>query len=173
VILKQGRVVDAVLATIALPGIFPPQEWRGYYLVDGGLMDPVPVAAARALAPGLPVVAVALTSEQPSPVREPEPPAMLQRVPILRQITRLRVAQAFNIFLHAIEIGNISITEMRLHIDKPDVIIRPYLNDIGLLDRVEIAEIVSRGERAASKALPELQRALGWPRRLARRWRTA
>ena len=58
VILTEGLVRDAILATIALPGIFPPRKIQDWELVDGGTLDPVPVAVARALAPNLPVVAV-------------------------------------------------------------------------------------------------------------------
>ena len=45
--LQEGRVVDAVLATVAIPGIFPPQRWGNYTLVDGGVLNPVPISAAR------------------------------------------------------------------------------------------------------------------------------
>src|SRR5512147_2913722 len=61
VLLTKGRLVDAMLATIALPGIFPARHIDGLELVDGGTLDPVPVAPARMLAPRLPVVAVVLT----------------------------------------------------------------------------------------------------------------
>lgn len=171
VVLRHGRVVDAVLATMAVPGIFPPQAWEKYYLVDGGLLDPVPVAPARTLSPSLPVVAVALTGFSPSPVHTLEAPAFLKNVPVLNQIARLRVAQAFNIFLQALEIGNISITELRLQIDRPDVIIRPAVADINLLDRVDVQAVVGRGEAALAEALPELRLAQRWERSLARRLR--
>ncbi len=173
VVIKHGRVVDAVLATIAIPGIFPPQTWENYYLVDGGLLDPVPVLPARSLAPTLPVVAVVLASPQPLPVHTMDAPAFLKNVPLLNQIARLRVAQAFNIFMHAIEIGGIYITETRLQLDQPDVVIRPAVVDVGLLDRVDVPNIVERGENAAQEALPEIRRAQRWERRLARRLRHA
>ena len=168
VILKRGRVVDAILATTALPGIFPPQQWEDHYLVDGGLLDPVPVGPARSLAPTLPVIAVTLSSIEPQPLDILEPPAFLAQIPLLRQITRLRVAQAFNIFIHSIEISGCYLTMMRLQIDKPDVIIQPPLTDIGLLDRVNIEEITGRGERAAELVLPELRRLFSWYQKLKR-----
>ena len=55
-ILCEGRVRDAVLATIALPSIFTPFRADGMELVDGGIFDPVPVSIARSLVPHLPVV---------------------------------------------------------------------------------------------------------------------
>lgn len=48
--LQQGSIVDAVRASIALPGLFSPVEVGGKWLLDGGLVNPVPVSACRALA---------------------------------------------------------------------------------------------------------------------------
>ncbi len=170
VVLKHGRVLEAVLATIALPGIFPPRLYGDHQLVDGGVLDPVPVAVARSLAPTLPVVAVVLTplarpemtiSQLPLPV--PIPGALIQR------ITNLRLAQALDIFLKSVDIGNRMMTELRLEVDDPEVIIRPDVSHIGLLDKVDIHEIVLLGERAADGALDELRQAVSWPNRLRRR----
>ncbi len=60
VVLNHGRVVDAILATGAVPGIFPPRKLGETQLVDGAVLNPVPVSVARLLAPSLPVVAVVL-----------------------------------------------------------------------------------------------------------------
>lgn len=168
VLLQRGRVADAVLATIALPGIFPPYRWEECYLVDGGLLDPVPVAPARSLDPRLPVVAVVLSSQDPRPLKILEPPEFLGHVSLLKRVSRLRVAQAFNIFWHSLEISSRHFTAMRLKIDQPEVIIQPKLDDIAIFDRVNITEIAERGEQAASAALPELIQALNWRGRFSR-----
>jgi NTE family protein len=172
VILKHGRVADAVLATIALPGIFPPQNWHKYYLVDGGLLDPVPVALARSLAPDLPVVAVVLSDLDPEPLKIMEPLPFLPDIPLLRQVARLRVAQAFNVFLHSIDISSQYLTVMRLKIEQPEVVIQPELKDIGMLDQVDLLEISNRGERAAEVVLPELRRKTSWFSKVGRYFRT-
>lgn len=171
VILKEGRVVDAVLATMSLPGIFPHQEWDHYHLVDGGLLDPVPVAPARALAHHLPVVAVALSHMVQ--VDDPflTPPKFLAPEPLLRQIARLRVAQAFSIFLRSVDIGSCALAELKLKIDQPEVLIRPQVNAIGLLDPVDVAAVAKLGEQAAEGAIPDLQAAFSWSARLRRRFR--
>ena len=171
VILKHGRVADAVLATIALPGIFPPRSWYEHYLVDGGLLDPVPVAVARSLAPDLPVVAVVLTNLDPKPLKVMESLPFLPDIPLLRQITRLRVAQAFNVFMHSIDISSQYLTTMRLKIEQPEVVIQPMLKDIGILDRVDLLEISNRGERAAEAVLPELRRKTSWSSKIGRYFR--
>src|SRR4029077_21235704 len=60
--LTRGRLVDALRASYALPGIFPPAQIGGRWLVDGALVNPVPVSAARALDARL-VIAVNLNSD--------------------------------------------------------------------------------------------------------------
>jgi NTE family protein len=170
VVLIQGRVVDAILATIAVPGVFPPKQYGDVQLVDGAVLDPVPVSVARSLAPALPVVAVILDimTEVTSgfislPLPVPVPPQLVER------LARTRVAQAFNIFLQSVDVSSRNMAELRLRIDHPDVVIRPDVNGIGLLDKVDIPKIVQKGEEATRIALPELQQAVAWPNRLRRR----
>jgi NTE family protein len=168
-ILSKGRVLDAVLATIAIPGIFPPKRWGDRLLVDGGVLDPVPVSVVREISPVkyLPVVAVTLTS---SPTVRGHLPALGPKGTevILNRIARLKVAKALEIFLHSIEIGTSSITEIRLQLDKPEVIIRPSVGHIGYLDQVKVSEVVRLGEVATGKVLPELHKVVSLRGRLSR-----
>jgi NTE family protein len=174
VILKKGRVVDAVLATISMPGVFPPREYGEHLLVDGGLVDPVPVAAARAFAPVLPVVAVALDDPTFIPEVTFSPPNFLVPSPLLRTIARLRVAQAFSIFLESMDISSGYLTDFRLQLDKPDIIIRPHVGDLELLENVNVVEISLRGEQALEQILPGLIQTAKWQNRFQRwlRWRS-
>jgi NTE family protein len=170
VVLSQGRVVDAILATVAVPGVFPPKLFGDYQLVDGAVLNPVPVTVARSLAPTLPVVAVVLEimteatsgfNSIPLPVQVP--------ARIVERLTRTRVAQAFNIFLQSVDVGSRKMAELRLLTDNPDVIIRPDVSEIGLLDKVNVSKIVRKGEKATEAALQELKRVVAWPNRLRRR----
>ena len=173
VLLKNGKIVDAVLATIAMPGVFPPREWNEYSLVDGGLLNPVPILPARELAPRLPVVAVTLSSKCAQTLQIFETSENPVYTPILRQIARLRVAQAFDIFVNSMNISNRFLTELRLKVDKPDVIIRPEVSEIGMLDKVDIEELVELGEIAAQAAEPQFTRLKNWRHRLNRFWHTS
>ncbi len=168
VILTEGLVRDAVLATIALPGIFPPRRIQDWELVDGGTLDPVPVSVARMLAPKLPVVAVVLTSPVGAPARMLE--VNIPYIPniIARRLTHMRPAQAFDIFLRSVEIGNRQMTELRLEKDDPEIIIRPAVHHIQLLDQVDVHEVAKLGEAAVEEVLPDLRRVTAWPARLAR-----
>ena len=81
---------------------------------------------------------------------------------------RLNITQAFQIFSEAIDIGQRQMTEMRLRLDKPEVVITPSVSDIGLLDTINVPEIARRGEIAALEALPDLRRTFSWQARLKR-----
>jgi predicted acylesterase/phospholipase RssA len=81
----------------------------------------------------------------------------------------MRPAQAFDIFLQAVEIGNRLMAELRLEKDAPDVIIRPAVTHIQLLDKVDVHEVAKLGEAAVEAVLPELKRVTAWPAKLARR----
>jgi NTE family protein len=176
VVLKEGKVVDALLATVAVPGVFPPKQFRDSQLVDGAVLNPVPVSVARSLAPKLPVVAVVLGGLEESsrlgeshnrfnsiPLPVPVPALLVER------FTRTRVAQAFNIFLQSVDVGSRKMAELRLLTDNPDAIIRPNVSGIGLLDKVNVHEIILKGEMATDDILSQLQQDLAWLNRLRRR----
>jgi NTE family protein len=172
VILSEGSVRDAVLSTIAMPGIFPTFHMNDWELVDGGVLNPVPVSVARALAPGLPVVAVVLSAPLGEPAETAAFPVPVNRFfprLILERLTRSNYAQAFNIFVRSVEIGGRAVADYRLEVDKPDVIIRPAVSDIHPLDSVDVTEVSILGEQAVEAALPDLKRALSWSARVGRR----
>ena len=88
------------MATIAVPGVFPIQKVGGRVLVDGGVMDPVPVQVARWLHPNLPVVAVMLhkTPQGWSGKDEPLPMPLPGPSSVVEYLSKLRPIQAFKIF---------------------------------------------------------------------------
>lgn len=170
VVLREGSMRDALLATIALPGIFPASPIGSWELIDGGILDPVPVAVARSLAPSYPVVAVSLTAPLGAAPRAlPIPFLDGLPAPVADRIRGLRVTQATDIFLRSIDIGGRQIAALRLKMERPDVLIRPAVDQIGILDRVDVHEVARLGEDAARAKLPELRRVTAWPMRL-RRW---
>jgi len=63
-----------------------------------------------------------------------------------------------NVFLKAVDVGGKLLAETRLELDKPDLIIRPDLGNIGLLDRVSIPELVSLGEQAGFESLEDIKK---------------
>jgi NTE family protein len=159
VTLRKGALKDAILATIAVPGVFPPYRMQnGHTLVDGGVLNPVPVSVARELAPDLPVVAVALSSPLAPTTSYHLPVSLPSVIPnsLVRRITRMNVAQAMNVFLRSVDMSNRAVTEFRLKNEPPDLLIRPAVAGIGLLDKVVVSDLVRVGEDAAKSVLPEL-----------------
>lgn len=170
IILSTGKLKDAVLATIALPGIFPVQRINGWELTDGGVLNPVPVSVARMLSPDLPVVAVVLNDPMDKPVRAYTipVPGILPR-PIAERLTRMTLAQSLDIFLRSVDVSSRALAYYRLELEKPEVIVRPDVHDFGLLDKVVVADLAQRGENALEAVLPQLKRAVSWQVRLGKK----
>ena len=94
-------------------------------------------------------------------------PSIVPRV-IADRINRLNVTQAMDVFMRSIDIGNRAMAEYRLAVDKPEVLVRPAVSHIELLDRVDPREVAQLGEDALEVVLPDLKRAVSWPVRLGR-----
>ena len=169
ILLTKGRLVDAILATIALPGIFPAVYIDGLELVDGGTLDPVPVAPARMLAPRLPVVAVVLLPPMGLPPQRWNLPfdknwgGMI----LSHLLNRTRYTSLWDIFSRSLDITSRAVTQYRLEVDNPEIIIRPQVHDIDTLDIVDVREVAKRGEEAVEAALPQLKTLFTW----RTRWR--
>jgi NTE family protein len=170
VLLSEGRLVDAMLATIAIPGVFPARHLNGLELVDGGTLDPVPVVPARMLAPRLPVVAVVLTTPMGGAPTQP------WNIPfnkywagmiLSRLLSKMRYDTVWDVFSRSLDITSRAVTQYRLEVDRPDVIIRPQVFDIDTLDIVDVHEVVKRGEAAVESVLPQLRNSFT----LRNRWR--
>jgi len=169
VLLSEGSLVDALLATIAIPGIFPAKRIGDLELVDGGTLDPVPVAPVRSLAPHLPVVAVVLTLPIGVPAKTwtiPVPEYVPQM--FLERISKLPYTQALDVFLRSLDMVNRAVTEYRLEVDKPEFILRPAVTHIDVLDRVDVHEIARYGDDIVEASLPELRKLFSWQNRLRR-----
>lgn len=168
VIIQEGKVIDGVLATIAIPGIFPPKKWKDYLLVDGMVLNPVPVGIARSLAPSLPVIAVSLTPE-PERWKKATPWDSTPANPLLRTVSKLRVAKAFDVYLRSMDMTSHMLGEKRLELENPELLIRPDVGHIGSLDRVDIQEIVQIGEQAVEQIEDKLRKIPRRRRRSTRR----
>lgn len=165
--IRDGKVLDGVKATIAIPGVFPPVEIKEYQLVDGMVLNPVPVALARSLAPRLPVVAVSLSPE-PERWKAAAPWDAKPANPLLRPISRLRFAKAFDVYMRSMDMTLHMLGEIRLQVDQPEVIIRPDVFHIGSLDRVDINEVALLGDQAVQDNLPALKKIRKRSRRKSR-----
>ncbi len=181
---QSGPVLDAVRASIAVPGIFSPVRHKGQWLLDGGLVNPVPVSLCRALGADV-VIAVNLNGDQlgrwkkSQPVAATHPPeraqpesfaAMLSQLPAalgdqLVQIAPRLLAQSgapgyFDVLAGAIDIMQDQITRARLAGEPPHVMLMPHLRGIGLMDHHRAKEAIAEGRVTVEDALPAIRRCL-------------
>ena len=171
IVITQGLLIDAVLSTIAVPGIFPPHRLNGWELMDGGVLNPVPVSVARMLSPDLPIVAVVLNDPLGVPVHTytmPVPAALPKQ--ITDRIHRTHVAQAYDIFMRAVDLSSRAVAHYRLEADAPDVIVRPDVRHLELLDKVVVKDVAMLGEVAVEEVLPELKKAVSWTSRINKKF---
>lgn len=172
--LRDGSVIDAMRASVALPGLFTPAQRNGRLLVDGALVNPVPVSLCRAMGADI-VIAVDLSSDLiGSPLKPDEPPpppstfaSMLNKLPLgLGRLksgpaTSVDMPSIFDVLSISLNIMQVRITRSRLAGEPADVMIRPRLADFALMDYHRAATAIEEGERAAQHALPELQDLIG------------
>lgn len=170
--LQEGSVVDAVRASIALPGLLAPVVREERLLVDGGLVNPVPVSMCRALGADI-VVAVDLNWDLVGrraklPELPDTAPGAAQNSLIDSIFGRFR-ERSFNpaqspsfkdVMLTSLNIMQVRITQSRLAGEPADVLIRPHLGGIVAMDFHRGAVAAAEGERAAGEAVAQLRRLL-------------
>ncbi len=177
--LREGSVMDATRASMALPGLFTPKRLEGRLLVDGGLVNPVPVSLCRAMGADI-VIAVDLTWDVMShqSVASPKKASdaesspigfsnLLDRLPFslgqLRSgpVESTALPSILDVLSISLHIMQLRITRSRLAGEPADVMIRPRLSHFALLDfhRADVA--IEEGRRAAERALPFLREILG------------
>jgi NTE family protein len=167
--ITEGSLIDGVYATIALPGVFPAHRLNDWELMDGGVLNPVPVTVARMLSPHLPIIAVVLNDPLDVPVKTyafPFPASIPRQ--IVERMTRMNFAQAYDIFMRAVDLSSRALAHYRLQVDAPDVIVRPDVHHIELLDQVDVHETALLGEAALEQVLPEIQKVTSWRNRIGR-----
>lgn len=178
---REGSVLGAVRASIALPGLFTPVRHGGRWLVDGGLVNPVPVSLCRALGAEV-VIAVDLNADllerhslsAPAPDGEGdvEPVEVAERYSFRQQALQLKslllgegseLPSIFDVIARSIYIMQIRITRSRMAGDPPDVLITPRLAHIGLMEFHRAEEAIAEGGRAVEREAAELVRRLRLP----------
>jgi len=182
VVISDGDLVEAIRASIAVPGIFTPARRGDDLLVDGGLVNPVPVSVCRTMGAER-VIAVDLnygrvkdTRARNSTVKEKSALASqrpnfdagqifewLERNtkqfdielpnPLKSWMERHALPNVFDVLGNTLGIIESQIAATRLQVDKPDLLIQPNVGDIRFMDFVHAGEMIEEGRRAAREAL--------------------
>jgi len=87
---------------------------------------------------------------------------------LIERLSKLRYAQAFDIFSRSLDITTRAVTEYRLEVDKPEIILRPQVADIDMLEHVDVHAVAQKGEEVVEAALPEIKKLFAWQNRLRR-----
>jgi len=177
--LTRGRLAEALRASYALPGIFPPVLIGGRWLVDGALVNPVPVSAARALGARL-VIAVNLNSDifgrgtiiadhgsddSDDDASEASKPNGLRGLFGERSLRRQFLGRRGRpgiptVMVEAFNVMQDRITRARLAGDPPDVLISPRLGGVGWFDFHRAADAIAIGAEATEKAIDAVTEAV-------------
>lgn len=153
VIHKTGPLFDAVQASLSIPGVFPPMSNAdGQLLVDGGVLDNLPVGTMASTGEG-PVIAVDVTGRM-GEFRKPSRPglARLGR-PIRRYLTgsEAEVPRLGETIVRTVTVGSSDTAEAaRRH---ADLVIQPQVEGVGILDWRQLDRVVEKGREAARRAL--------------------
>jgi NTE family protein len=177
VVFATGELVPAVRASIAVPGLLTPKRIDGRILVDGGLVNPVPISTVRAMGADF-VVAVDLNHAivegrmaRRRPLAHGGVPARARVLGALRNRHNTHLAQfeswlqeeplpgIFEVLLGSLSIMQARITEANLRVDAPDLLIRPPLESLRFLDFDRAAEIMDAGYACTVAAISS------WPAR--------
>jgi len=185
--IREGSLIDAIRASISLPGIFTPFGRSGQWLVDGGLVNPVPVSPCRAMGADI-VIAVNLNSDimgKPKVQKMADPPsgngdskngtsaraqgrwaaflnhtAQQNNLTLFRQLFQEqpeRGPSLFDVMATSVKIMQDAITRQRLLADPPDILVKPKLAHIGLMEFNRADESIEEGKRAMDLQLPMLR----------------
>jgi NTE family protein len=135
VVFKKGSISTAVRASTSIPGIFKPLIIGKQILVDGGVVDNVPVDVARAMGADV-VIAVDVSSGTYN-----------NNIENVIDV----IMQTFNIMGNEIS---------KYQIKEADVVIRPNVSGVGMIDFSKKSKLIAEGERAARSALPAIRKAI-------------
>ena len=178
--LREGRLLDAIRASFCLPGFFEPVKIDGRWLVDGALVNPVPVSVCRALGADL-VIAVTLDAPAPCPERDPkgarssaagfDPRALRPGAQTADGAIDPGRSQSsprhtgpptlLGVMTSTVSIVQDRITCSRLQSNPPDVSINAEVGHIGLLDFHRASELIAQGKAAVGRSEQAIMDAIG------------
>jgi len=183
---REGDLFDAVRASIALPGLFTPVEVDGRWLVDGGLVNPVPISLCRAMGADVVIAAnlnggivgkhqrakkrlgKALQAESQAMAQETGAwnqftqqlksnlSARLETLPLQLGIAKSGSPGLIDVVMGSINIMQDRITRSRMAGDPPEVSLAPRLADMGMMEFHRAAQAIEAGHRCVQRMAPAL-----------------
>lgn len=146
IVLRDGPVVEAVRASLAIPGIFKPVLREGRMLADGGLVNPVPVSAARMIS-ACPVIAVNLQGDYVHRAAA----AGFRKAAGTARVSAIRTTRASLGLLLS------SLANHVLAANPADLVITPAIGHIDVGDFTRAEDLIQAGRRAAEAAWGQIE----------------
>jgi len=143
VVISQGSVLEGVRASISIPVIFTAVKWQDRYLVDGGLINPVPVSTVREMGADF-IIAVNVIPDIGDRTQRPQ---------------EFKAPGIFHVMLQSIYIATYSL--VRSSLEGADIVIEPQVTHIGYGDFHRVRDCISQGELAAQKLIPKIKKQVG------------
>lgn len=171
----RGKVMDAVWSSISLPGLFPAIKHDDRWLIDGGLVNPVPVSLCRAMGADV-VIAVNLNSDilgkhlraqsDCAPKNQDEPDSLTSRFTDMvvdytnnlfkKDEQREQAPDLMDAIAASINITQDRITRSRMAGDPPEIILSPRLSQVGILEFYRAEETIAEGQASVERHQQEL-----------------
>ncbi|MGN0846887.1 MAG: patatin-like phospholipase family protein [Kiritimatiellia bacterium] len=142
--IRSGDVLSAVRASMSIPGVFRPVERDGRVLVDGGLVNPLPVGVCRALG-ATKVIAVDITPRAESMPRK-----------------SFREMNIFDVLVETFRVFNGEMTRRVLADAPADVLLHPVVDDVKTLDFRNAQRLVEVGRQAVDARLADIVASIEW-----------
>jgi NTE family protein len=150
VILNEGKVSEAIRASISVPGIFTPVEVKGRYLVDGAAISPVPVSILQQA--GADIVIAVNVNSAPVDTNKVVGDSSNLFARIKRAITTPNI---FDIIMQSRAISSHRMAE--LDSSRADVVVKPDTSTIRWRDYGKARQIIEQGEKAAEQMIPRIK----------------
>jgi NTE family protein len=132
VVFKEGDIATAVRGSISIPGIFVPEEWNGKLLVDGGVIDRIPVSVVKEMGADF-IIGVDVSSIKVSG----------------------EISTIYDVIMQSIDIMQFELVRNREVVS--NVMIRPNLEQFNSRNFTELEKIIQVGEEAAEQYIPEIK----------------
>ncbi len=153
VILDEGDVMTAVLATIAIPILFPPVEREGMVLSDGGILNNTPFSIARARGATF-VIAVDLSNT--APYGTPGTPAPPPTGVLAKALAMTQRRKTWQIMSVVADIITAQTLQKYLAISRPEVLLQPHMGSMGLFDFHRLDDGIEAGRTAVREMAEQL-----------------
>ena len=184
VVLKSGKLLNALRASMSIPGLFAPARIKNRWLVDGGLVDPVPVSVARAVGADI-VIAVDLSSGIISKQKQKKQKFQNKKTPVEQEEKKNELIEKLSKYYEnagssfknkindlfkkeastpdiietvttSFNIMQDRITRINLAVTPPDVLVQPHLGELKMLDFDQVEHTIEEGYIRAKEKIEDI-----------------